>query len=192
MVLIKDCEQILLHIFGNCMMYLSMLRLLWFDGLVYFSVKLYGMTVYFALKQHFINFFLVCPNFILGSGMSGGGIGVGTSNLGMLSSGISGSLGMNNSMAADRMMGASAMGMGMSGSSMGAPSPVGMGMGGASSMMSSSNVMGRSSMDSMGHDSYQLGSGVSRGFRDGFDRHNDSFSSASLSDTVILGNVCVF
>lgn len=128
----------------------------------------------------------------LGSGMSGGGIGVGSSNLGMLSSSgmnLSGSMGMNNSMAADRMMGASALGMNMSGSNMGIPSPVGMGMGGSSSMMGSGNVMGRSSMDSMGRDAPYLGSGVSRGFRDGFDRHSDSFNNTNLSDTVLLGNL---
>ena len=128
--------------------------------------------------------------------MSGGGIGVGSSNIGMLSSSgmnLSGSMGMNNSMATDRMMGASALGIGMSGSGIGVPSPVGMGMGGTSSMMASGNVMGRSAMDSMGRDApYQLGSGVSRGFRDGFDRHNDSFSNANLSDTVLVANVCEF
>lgn len=126
--------------------------------------------------------------------MSGGGIGVGSSNMGMLSSSgmnLSGSMSMNNSMSSDRMMGGSALSMSNSG--MGVPSPVGMGMGGTSSMMASSNVMGRSAMDSMGRDApYQLGSGVSRGFRDGFDRHNDSFSSASLSDTVLVANVCEF
>jgi hypothetical protein len=124
--------------------------------------------------------------------MSGGGIGVGSSNLGMLSSSgmsLSGSLGMNNSMAADRMMGASALGMGMTSSNMGVPSPVGMGMGGTS-MMASGSVMGRSAMDSMARDAaYQLGSGVSRDFHDGFDRHSDSFSRNNLSDTVLLGNL---
>lgn len=130
--------------------------------------------------------------------MSGGGIGggIGSSNLGMLSSSgmsLPGSLSMSNSMASDRMMGSSALGMGMTGSNMGISSPVAMGMGGTSSMMSSSSVMGRSSLDSIGRDTtYQLGSGVSRGFHDGFERHNDSFSSSGLSDTVLLGNVCPF
>ncbi|XP_035226754.1 myelin expression factor 2-like [Stegodyphus dumicola] len=129
----------------------------------------------------------------VGGGMSGGGIGVGSSNLGMLpSSGMglapAGGLGMNN---ADRMMGASGMSLGMTGSNMGVPSPnVGMGMGGSSSMMPSGNVMGRSAMDSMGRDApYQLGSGVSRGFRDNFDRPNDSYNNPNVSDTVLLGNL---
>ncbi|GFY48501.1 myelin expression factor 2 [Trichonephila inaurata madagascariensis] len=141
------------------------------------------------------------PNGSFGFGMGmggsvGGGVmsGVGSSNLLLSSSGMglaaTGSMGMNNSMAADRMMGASAMGMGMSGSSMGVPSPnVGMGMGGSSSMMPSGNVMGRSGIDNMGRDPpYQLGSG-GRSYRDGFDRSNDSYNNSSLSDTVLLGNL---
>ncbi|GIY86230.1 myelin expression factor 2 [Caerostris darwini] len=139
------------------------------------------------------------PNGSFGFGMGlgsnvggGGGLSVGSSNLMLSSPGMglaaSGSMGMNNSMAADRMMGPSAIGMG--GSNMGVPSPnVGMGMGGTSSMMSSGNVMGRSAIDSMGRDApYQLGSG-GRSFRDGFDRSNDSYSNSSLSDTVLLGNL---
>ncbi|CAL1282568.1 unnamed protein product [Larinioides sclopetarius] len=134
----------------------------------------------------------VCDDFI--SGSVGGGVMSGSSNLMLSSPGMglatTGSMGMNNSMTADRMMGASAMGMSMSGSSMGVPSPsVGMGMGGTSSMMASGNMMGRSGIDSMGRDTpYQLGSG-GRSFRDGFDRSNDSYGNSSLSDTVLLGNL---
>lgn len=127
----------------------------------------------------------------LGSGISGGGIGVGSSNMGMLSSSglnLSGSLSMNNSMASDRMMNASALGIGMTSSSMGVLSPSGMGMSGTSTMMSSNNVMGRSSLESMGRDTSYLGSEVSRSFRDGFDLR-DSYSSSSLSDTILLGNL---
>ncbi|XP_054717152.1 myelin expression factor 2-like isoform X2 [Uloborus diversus] len=119
------------------------------------------------------------PTGNVGSGMSGG-IGMGSTNLGM-SNLTGGTMGMNSSMTGDRMMGSTPMGMGL-------PSPS-VGMGGTSSMMMNNNVMGRSNMDGMGRDSYQMGSDVSRGYRDSFDRPNDSFNSSSLSDTVIVGNL---
>lgn len=118
--------------------------------------------------------------------MSGIG-GVSSSNL-MSGMNLSSSpMSMSNS--DSRMMSSSAMNMGMGSSSLGVSSP---GMGISSSMMGSSGL-GRSALDGMGRD-YQLSGNGSRSFRDAYDvRSNDTFSStalSSLSDTVLLGNVC--
>lgn len=134
----------------------------------------------------------------MGAGGMPGSMGVGSSNVGMMpNSGMGlacGSMGMNSAMASDRtMMNAQSMGMGMSGSNMGmSSSPVGMAMGGNSGMMASG--MGPSSIDSVGREgNFRLGGAPAPsgrgGYRDGFDRSNDSFSGSYVSDTVLLSNL---